>query len=1363
MEDDQMASGSGDVVPMSWLPSPSVDMTTIKQTDQNADASTLDLAAPVVEAVPMAAVSCEPPDPASSMNFIIVAEAAAEEATSALYQDLDSVQSAWANPDLAPSEMEAEDSHSASADLLPSVHTEPTIDCGMHTILSHLSDLSDDTASSVTEESSLCRSSLHHRRSSGPSSVICASPGSGSSLFQCSSFSERNDSGSLSDFLTIDQSPGSDDAWDPLNPYGLFNLPEPLGSSGSSRSRLWAEPTFLRRERDGYNIFNLNNEDSNEEGREELSPPSSPINPVNLFSPASARSQACSNGRSASNSDLESWDFMDCNRHHSFNKNESPAVQDHGGNAGDISEANSSSNQHEGQNSDMPAIHNYSGSLAEMMTTSDSNMPFHRRSHRDLTEEMVEMVFVQEGMTFSLPVPKGGKKSGDVPGGSKTTKERGRQAWDLSSKRVSNGAGPSTSYSLENRESFLDINPSTTCSSIASSSSSILSEAASCSRSEQRNTQASDECAFLSSLVEGIGSRNVSGSPSSTANNIGSDDGDSTDGRQQLLSFLEPYPHARSPTGPSEEFESGTDTKYIFHRHSSPPNILDTLLTRTSPVTSASCSNSFSRSDASIIDSLLSMPRPPSISDDSDVEVVMVEPRNNQATVVVDLTTESDEGVDIIEADEDHNTHLPSVSQSEQATTTTSSVVQSQHATQEVNGDSGERTMSPPQLFRPTSFAQNRGPRIPVGPWRMDENVLTGPIVRRLQPTHHSSSGRLASFPSFNSHEGHPEPSGSSSNSGDPSSGDSRSHSTVCCQCQCQRCLQKTPLNLMPRAMMNPWQVHQVWENETRPENPLRARGHKHHMCEGCAHASPCPHLTNSSNQSARISNPALPPAPSNPVPPPAPPKPSPRNGNPSLPPPPTSNPMPPSTCQSATSSSAPINPFSSAASSLPSPLSLPPQLHQLHHHHHHHHHVTRPFQPLAHRPDPLGAHSSSRQNYFRTGGPIIHHHLPQHIGIAANRQHHHPPPQAHIHHHHYHPATEILFRSNSSPTSLLHYPSGPGAQSIPTPAPSVQPPPPCMHASPLCVSACSHSGCLPPPPPSVINSQVSGGSRSMARGHIGPMSLDTMPIQPVQQSAINQMPTFSMTRLRPPAAHQQLPAGPSISSSQQQSHPQMGLPSGASAASLLSQAGPEAGQHLHSHQGGPSGAAHMHQHSGMLCDHTHGHPHPHHDTRRMMYPWGDLMPYPSMPVHVPYHQFVVDRQMMDLVNEFHPYRQTLGPRHMPMDRRHPHFDMSHCNVMGATQEVIERNTLPHKYKKVETSNSGDAGADSNHQEKCTICLSEFETGEDVRRLPCMHLFHSECVDQWLATNKNCPICRVDIEAGAFKGIMYLGGASSSQ
>ncbi|KAJ8285451.1 hypothetical protein GJAV_G00026920 [Gymnothorax javanicus] len=84
----------------------------------------------------------------------------------------------------------------------------------------------------------------------------------------------------------------------------------------------------------------------------------------------------------------------------------------------------------------------------------------------------------------------------------------------------------------------------------------------------------------------------------------------------------------------------------------------------------------------------------------------------------------------------------------------------------------------------------------------------------------------------------------------------------------------------------------------------------------------------------------------------------------------------------------------------------------------------------------------------------------------------------------------------------------------------------------------------------------------------------------------------------------------------------------------------------------------------------------------------------------------------------------------------------------GAVQTTIERYTFPHKYKKrkpVDLKISMNE-EESDIDEKCTICLSMLEDGEDVRRLPCMHLFHQACVDQWLATSRKCPICRVDIE-----------------
>ncbi|KAJ5319521.1 uncharacterized protein N7506_012225 [Penicillium brevicompactum] len=46
--------------------------------------------------------------------------------------------------------------------------------------------------------------------------------------------------------------------------------------------------------------------------------------------------------------------------------------------------------------------------------------------------------------------------------------------------------------------------------------------------------------------------------------------------------------------------------------------------------------------------------------------------------------------------------------------------------------------------------------------------------------------------------------------------------------------------------------------------------------------------------------------------------------------------------------------------------------------------------------------------------------------------------------------------------------------------------------------------------------------------------------------------------------------------------------------------------------------------------------------------------------------------------------------------------------------------------------------------ERCLICLSDYEVAEEVRELgKCKHVFHKECIDQWLTTGRNsCPLCR---------------------
>uniref|UniRef100_A0A7S3FEE8 RING-type domain-containing protein n=1 Tax=Prasinoderma singulare TaxID=676789 RepID=A0A7S3FEE8_9VIRI len=48
---------------------------------------------------------------------------------------------------------------------------------------------------------------------------------------------------------------------------------------------------------------------------------------------------------------------------------------------------------------------------------------------------------------------------------------------------------------------------------------------------------------------------------------------------------------------------------------------------------------------------------------------------------------------------------------------------------------------------------------------------------------------------------------------------------------------------------------------------------------------------------------------------------------------------------------------------------------------------------------------------------------------------------------------------------------------------------------------------------------------------------------------------------------------------------------------------------------------------------------------------------------------------------------------------------------------------------------------------KCVICLNKFRAKQAVRELPgCCHVFHKACVDQWLRTQRTCPVCRIIVE-----------------
>lgn len=61
--------------------------------------------------------------------------------------------------------------------------------------------------------------------------------------------------------------------------------------------------------------------------------------------------------------------------------------------------------------------------------------------------------------------------------------------------------------------------------------------------------------------------------------------------------------------------------------------------------------------------------------------------------------------------------------------------------------------------------------------------------------------------------------------------------------------------------------------------------------------------------------------------------------------------------------------------------------------------------------------------------------------------------------------------------------------------------------------------------------------------------------------------------------------------------------------------------------------------------------------------------------------------------------------------------------------------------------NYGSHGGDCVRScSECVICLEDFQVGEYCQVFPvCKHIFHSDCIDNWLQKKSTCPICRRSI------------------
>lgn len=46
---------------------------------------------------------------------------------------------------------------------------------------------------------------------------------------------------------------------------------------------------------------------------------------------------------------------------------------------------------------------------------------------------------------------------------------------------------------------------------------------------------------------------------------------------------------------------------------------------------------------------------------------------------------------------------------------------------------------------------------------------------------------------------------------------------------------------------------------------------------------------------------------------------------------------------------------------------------------------------------------------------------------------------------------------------------------------------------------------------------------------------------------------------------------------------------------------------------------------------------------------------------------------------------------------------------------------------------------------ECSICLDNYNPTDKIIKLPCNHIYHQKCINEWFSKSKSCPMCRINI------------------
>ena len=85
-------------------------------------------------------------------------------------------------------------------------------------------------------------------------------------------------------------------------------------------------------------------------------------------------------------------------------------------------------------------------------------------------------------------------------------------------------------------------------------------------------------------------------------------------------------------------------------------------------------------------------------------------------------------------------------------------------------------------------------------------------------------------------------------------------------------------------------------------------------------------------------------------------------------------------------------------------------------------------------------------------------------------------------------------------------------------------------------------------------------------------------------------------------------------------------------------------------------------------------------------------------------------------------------------------------NDINITATFADRVPVYPTLEQIEQATSMRMATTADEGSACSICQDNFTSGQAIRKIvQCSHEYHRGCIDTWLQSNVQCPICRHDV------------------